>query len=70
MVGEGTDELSISDLGLITVVDSVACPTNHTFVSPFLSETGTNHHCEESARGWCEPNVGGRMEMSSAKVGT
>lgn len=59
VVEEASDELSISDLGLIAVVDSIACPTNHLLVSPFLSEIETNHHQEESLRGWCELNVGG-----------
>lgn len=58
VVEDGSDELSVTDLGLIAVVDSVACPTNHLSVSPFLLETGTSHHREESVRGWCELNVG------------
>lgn len=58
VVEDGWNELSVTDLGLIAIVDSVSCPTNHLLVSPFLLETGTSHHHEESVRGWCELNMG------------
>lgn len=47
VVEEGSDELSVTDLGLIAVVDSVDCPANHLFVNPFLLEIGTRNHTEE-----------------------
>lgn len=39
----------VTDLARINcVVDSVACLTNHIFVSPLLLEIGTGHHLEKS----------------------
>lgn len=59
VVEDGWNELlSVTDLGLIVIADSVSCPTNHLLVSPFLLETGTSHHREESVRGWSELNMG------------
>ena len=54
MVEDRSDEFSVTGLGLIAVVDSVACPTNHLLLSPFVLETGTGRHREELVRGWCE----------------
>lgn len=54
VVEEGSDKLSVIDLGLIAIVNSVVCPANHIFVSPFLLEIGTRHHVEESVTRWCE----------------
>lgn len=48
---EGSDELPVTDLQLIAVEDSVACPANHLFVSPFLLEIGTRYHLKESVTG-------------------
>lgn len=48
VVEEGSDKLSVIDLGLIAILNSVVCPANHIFVSPFLLEIGTRHHVEES----------------------
>lgn len=50
VVKEGSNELSVIDLGLI-VVDSAAYLTNDSFLSTFLLETGNRHHLEESVIG-------------------